>query len=63
MSQSHKAGQICDSCSIVEDLCCHTISLALVNSTTWSACCDSAGILSAVLEKVEGFVEVDGGRV
>ena len=63
MSQPHEAGQICDSRSIIEDFCCHTISLALVDSATWSACCNSAGILSAMLEKVEGFVEIDGGRV
>ena len=63
MSQPHKAGQICDSCSIIEDFCGHTISLALINPATWSACCNSTGILSTMLEKVEGFVKIDGGRV
>jgi hypothetical protein len=49
VTQSHESGQICYSCSIVEDLCCHAVSLALVDSAARGACCDSAGILSTVL--------------
>jgi hypothetical protein len=63
MSETHESRQICNSCAIVEDFCGHAISLALIYSTAGSACCDSTGILSTVLEEVEGFVEIDGGGV
>lgn len=63
MSQSHESWQVCDSCSIVEYLRCHAVSLALVDPSALGACCNPAGILSAVLEKVEGFVEVDGSGI
>jgi len=61
MSQAHKAGKVGYSGTIVEDLGGHTISLALVYTTAGAACCDSTSILTAMLQKIEGIVNLDGG--
>lgn len=65
VSQTHEAGKILYSGSIMEDLSCHAIAFALVDSSARSTSSYATCILSAVLQVIQGIVEVGsrgGGR-
>jgi hypothetical protein len=58
MPQAHETGKILDPAAVVEDLCSHAISFALVYTTARSASSYTARVLSSMLEIVERIVKV-----
>lgn len=61
VTESHESWKILNTLSILEDLGGHTVALALVDTSSAGTGCNTAGILSAVLEIVQGVVEVSRG--
>jgi hypothetical protein len=62
MSQSHEAGKILYAFAILEDLRGHSVALTLINSASGGASRDTASILAAMLEKVQGIMDISGSR-
>lgn len=62
MTQSHEARQVLDALAVLEDRAGHAIALALIYPSTASTGRDTASILSTVLEKVQGIMQVDCSR-
>jgi hypothetical protein len=62
MSQSHEAGEVLYAFTVLEDLRGHSVALTLINSASGRTSGDTAGILTAMLEKIQGIVDVSGSR-
>jgi hypothetical protein len=63
VSHAHEAGEVDDAGAVAEDFGGEPVAFALVDAAAGGAGGDAAGVLAAVLEEVEGVVEVGGGGV
>jgi hypothetical protein len=62
MSQSHEAREVLNAFSVLEDLRGHSVALTLIDSASGRTSGDTAGILTAMLEKIQRIVDVSGSR-
>ena len=59
MAKTHEAWEVGNTSTILEDLGGHAVALALVETTTSTAADYTSSILSAMLEQIEGIMDLD----
>lgn len=63
MAETHESREIGNASAVLENLGGHTVALALVETTTGAAADYSSSVLAAVLEEIEGIVDLNRSRL